>query len=293
MRQMISGEVSLSDTLEVAGLNRGLDHCQFLESGTEKYLKDTAVALRSGNLTRERLKRFLEWLELDKGLRFGTLRIETACALLEPFIEKSPEDSVELLLREFFLRRYGDPRLTRSVGWSRVPSQMRYVLTRWLVRIALEDFFRLLDETALDRHWRYRKLFWMAYFQRELITDAWVVLGPDATRMAEQSFDQNDLVTGKLRAGGGIQRNHSVLLLRLPGITVAEWSHNGACRIWLDGNPHAPKIYQLSYARAELVHGEDFSQSHYGAEHGSWQRSIADWVGENIGARLSAEEYME
>jgi hypothetical protein len=158
--------------------------------------------------------------------------------------------------------------------------------------MALEDFFRLLDETALDRHWRYRKLFWMAYFQRELITDAWVVLGPHASRMAELSFDQGDLATGKLKAGGGIQGNHSVLLLRLPGMTVAEWSHNGTCRIWLDGNPQAPKMYQMSYSRAELVHGEDFSQRHHGTEHGSWQRSIADWVGENIGTWLSAEEYM-
>jgi hypothetical protein len=292
VEQIVASETSPSAMLQAAGLDRGLDRCRFLASGTEKCLQDAAAWLRRGRPKQARLARFLAWLEADGILRFETLRIETACALLEPFVEKRPEADVESLLREFFLRCLGDPRLPRSPGWAAVPTPVRHVLTRWLVKLALDDFFRLLDKTALDRHWRYRKSFWMAYLQRELITDAWVVLGPQASKMAQQSFEQGALATGRLRRGGGVQRNQSVLLLRLPGMTVAEWSHNGTCRMWLDGNRQAPQMYQSVYSRADLIHGEDFAQRHHGTEHGSWQRSIADWVGDNIGTWISAEEYM-
>lgn len=288
--RMVAGEASPSDLLQAAGLDRGLDRCRFLELGTEKCLKDASAMLRRGRPNQARLTRLLEWLESDGRLRFETLRVEIARALLEPFIDKHPEADSELLLREFFLRGLGDPRLPRSPGWAGIPIPARHVLTRWLVKLALDDFFRLLDKTALDRHWRYRKSFWMAYFQRELIADAWVVLGKHASRMARQSFEQGDLATGQLRAGA--QSDQSVLLLRLPEMTVAEWSHNGTCRIWLDGNHQAPKMYQPSYSGEDFRHGEEFSQRHIGSERGTWQEHIARWVGENTGTWLRAEEYM-
>jgi hypothetical protein len=290
VRQMIAGDESFSDTLYAAGLDRGLDRCRFLASGTEKCLNDATATLRGGRPNQARLARFLEWLESDGELRFEALRVETACALLEPFIDKHPEADTETRLREFFLRCLGDPRLPRSHGWSRVPFEVRHVLTRWLVKLVLDDFFRLLDETALDRHWRYRKSFWMAYFQREFITDAWIVLGKQASQMARRSFEQGDRATGKLRAGA--QRGQSVLLLRLSGMTVAEWSHNGTCRIWLDGNHNAPKMYQPLYSGEDFRHGEDFSQRHIGSERGTWQGHIAHWMGENTGTWLHANEYM-
>lgn len=288
--RLVAGEVSSRDMLQAAGLDRGLDRCRFLELGTEKCLKEAGAMLRRSRPNQTRLARFLEWLESDGELRFETLRVETARTLLEPFLDKHPEADTELLLREFFLRCLGDPRLPRSPGWAGVPLQVRHVLMRWLVKLALEDFFRLLDKTALDRHWRYRKSFWMAYFQRELIADAWVVLGKHASQMAQQSFEQGELATGRLRAG--VQSDQSVLLLRLPGMTVAEWSHNGTCRIWLDGNREAPKMYQPFYSRADLTRGEDFSQPHIGSERGTWQGRIADWVGENTGTWLRPDEYL-
>ena len=42
----------------------------------------------------------------------------------------------------------------------------------------------------------------------------------------------------------GASPEQSVLLLRMSGVTIAEWSHNGSCRMWLDGNKDAPKLYQ-------------------------------------------------
>jgi hypothetical protein len=47
---------------------------------------------------------------------------------------------------------------------------------------ALEDFFRVLDETAQDSHWKYRKAFWSAYLRRDVIVDAWATSARSTSR---------------------------------------------------------------------------------------------------------------
>lgn len=92
-----------------------------------------------------------------------------------------------------------------------------------------------------------------------------------------------------------VKSDQSVLLLRMSGVTIAEWSHNGSCRIWLDGNRDCPKLYQEHYFRHELVphwpRRADFTQRHDGNETGRWQDGIARWLRDNTGVEVDRSEY--
>jgi len=153
----------------------------------------------------------------------------------------------------------------------------RQVMMRWLVGLTLDEFFRLLDETALDRLWRQRKAFWGHYLKKDQITDAWMILGKSAVRLAAL---RRDFFKGRF---GHLLRNadgdQSVLLLRIAGITIAEWSHNGRCRFWTRANRGAPKYYEHEYNRTDLINECDRALTHQG----SWEPRFAAYIFEETG----------
>ena len=130
--------------------------------------------------------------------------------------------------------------------WSQVPDDVSRVVTKWLVEQVLDQFFVLLKDTAFDKHWRYREAFWRAFHDEGLIDDICFVLGGNAAMRLRKVSKDPILVktTGTLV---GAQSDQSVLILRLPGVTIAEWSHNGSCHMWLDGMDGAPVLREKEY----------------------------------------------
>ncbi len=274
-----------------AGFDAGLARCSFLESGIRKFLPSLSARLARNSVDDTQLVRVLALLECEGRLRFDDLpmRSEVAAALLRPCADRGPEPATKKLLQPFFLHHFGDPRLQSGKHrWSGIPEDVRRVVIRWLVERALEQFFLLVKDTALDRHWRYREAFWRAFLPLE--PDVWFVLGPRAERLLEKmnEREKEDEATSILR---GAQGDQSVLLLRLPGVTIAEWSHNGACRFWLDGTPGAPALYKGTYSREDLVGDPDFLQRHDGSSEGRWQDWIAHWLRDNTGVEISRAKY--
>lgn len=287
--------------LQRAGLDAGLARCGFLRAGIRRCLSEIGGRLAQNAADAAHLERLLRLLECDGRLRFGERddRVAIATALLGPFADNGPAPpGTEGMLRSFFLRHFGHPHLPRDRSkWSSVPEEVRGVLMRWLVKRELDRFILLIGKTALDRHWRFREAFWNAFRRQNVIDHVWLLPGPNALRLLRTLPQRDDAgrddpdsaSCGELRAGDGSQ---SVLLLKLPGVTVAEWSHNGKCRFWLDGNPVAPRLYQGVYTRADLMRGEDFAKAHFGSENGSWQDAIAEWLRENTGLRIDRAEYL-
>ncbi len=282
----------IGDVLWRLGFDGKLARCEFLKSGAIRYLPEVDQGLRKGSVEPAQLDRLLALLECDDQLRFRekSMRTEIATRLLGPFRNRTPDNVTQLPLQAFFLRHFGDPRLpSKRPRWSGVPDAVKHVLIRWLVKQTLEEFFGLLAETALDRHWNYRQQFWMAYFGQDLIDDAWFALGPDATRLLKRIRNHRESTTAVLRRAQGDQ---SVLLMRMSGgVTVAEWSHNGSCRMWLDGNRNAPLLYRAEYSRGDLMNGSDLSQRHDGSQSGRWQKKIEDWLRDNTGVLIERRGY--
>ncbi|MCL4685794.1 hypothetical protein KJ059_13710 [Myxococcota bacterium] len=274
-----------------AGLVPGLEHSDLVRRATRTMLDHVEARLRSGEATTEWLQRAFEWIAPSGRLRFGELRIGTAEAMLSPFLQQSPEPPVQHAIQEILLRAIGHPGPQRE-QWQGISVELRAVLSRWLVDRSLEDFFRVLDKTAEERHWRFRKAFWSAYLERDVISEAWVVLGPAARQIVRRDLKEVQNDAGTLLSGDGAQANHSVLLLRIGNLTIAEWSHNGKCRVWVAGNRAAPRLYEARYGRRQLMDGCDWDKAHMRSEDGGWQSQIAQQIERHTRIRVPSSEYM-
>lgn len=309
VRKLVESDGDMEQLLQDAGLGAGLSRCGFLKSGIRRYLSEFGSRSARNAAELAQLERLLQLLECEGRLRFSERgdRVAAAAGLLGPFVDRPAESSTEQLLRPFFLRHFGHPHLPRDKGkWSGVPEEVRRVVMRWFVKLQLDRFFLLIRKTALDKHWRFREAFWNAFLRQGVIEEIWLVLGPNALQLlryvSEQEggkIDTHALSYGHLRGTG----SQSILLIRLPGVTVAEWSHNGRCRFWLDGSAGTPRLYQTEYFRHQpprglegegvtLMKGEDFSQVHRGSENGSWQDKIARWLRDNTGLHIDRAEYV-
>lgn len=273
-----------------AGIVPGLESSAFVARASEHLLELVEKRLRDDSATAPWLARALEWFERDGKLRSTELRIRTATVLLSPFVERDPQAALREGIQAFLLRVIGDPRSQRA-RWQGIPDPVRNVLLRWLVRISLEDFFRVLDETAVDAHWRYRKAFWSAYLNDEKIADAWIVLGPAAGRKARRELEAEG-GSGKLVLAEGIESTHSVMLMRIANLTIAEWSHNGKCWIWTEGRGRPPKLYEPEYRRSDLRERGAWSLVHQRPEIGHWQDRVAQKIEHETGVRVARSQYM-
>ncbi len=242
----LKSDKSAPELLTDAGLTHELATSAFLANVHDRLLRYTREYLEKNAMPLWQLDRVFA-LAAQKGKpRFPDRYRLLVDSLLLPFTTLSPTSEIQEKIQSFLLRCVGDLRIKPS-RWQGVDPLAREVMLKWLVGATLEDFFRLLDHTALDRHWRYRKAFWLAYLERGHITDSWVLLGSQARRIAQTFLSDEASRYGYLSRG--VQGNHSVLLLKVAGLTVSEWSHSGACRVWLSDNENRPRLYAKHYTR--------------------------------------------
>lgn len=296
----LSATARPDELLGAAGFDAGLSHCNFLGSGIRAVLPKCSDQLRRGVFPNQHLRQLRALLEYEGKLRFDdrTTRRKMATALLGPFFDRSPPPATKKTLQSFFLNHFGDPRLPSGKHrWAGVPEDARRVVIRWLVERVLEQFFVLLKETAFDKHWLYREAFWRAFLKKGLIDDIWFVLGTRAADILRKTSEDVEEVetTGQL---SGAQSDQSVLLLRMPGVTIAEWSHNGSCHMWLEGMRGAPVLYRQGYhasrVRRPYPYPKEYgvhSQRHDGSPSGRWQDAIAQWLRENTEIEIDRDLY--
>lgn len=213
---------SLEAKLEEAGI-KGI--CRF--GGMEAAAFHFALRLMRYSLenspadrSRPRMERTIAWYEkaLAEGgpSAFQAHRAAMAAVLLLPWQEGAPEDALRERITEFLLKHFKDPRI-HPQNWLKVPEEATAILRHWLARIALEQFFEVVDQVAEAGHWMFRRPFWMSYDKRNVIDDAWVLFGPRARRLAKSLLRD---VSGC----GVIERprlpNHCILLLRIVPLCV-------------------------------------------------------------------------
>jgi hypothetical protein len=263
-------------TPELAGLGLG----GALQASAFEYAVFSEVASvleqRSPGLEPRLVARCLELVETEPGrLRLGDplFRARLISSLLTPLARREPERPTRDALFRFCLGHLGDPR-SRDARWSGVSPAARDVMVRWLVQESFDIYFSILDSTADDRMWSYRRPFWEHYLRRGDVIDAWAVLGRAAAEEATRRKVRRDSY-GVMRTGDKYQ---SALLMRLRGTrgvaVVAEWSHNGSCRLWSNDRSHVPPFYRRDYDPDTLRRNPELQIPHNGSEHGRWQSQI-------------------
>lgn len=285
-----------ANVLSAAGLTGQLEVQGFMIDAYVSLLKHLYEKLMTGKQQTKILNNVIKLsVEQKYGryeLRYKSLIKHMADAMLLPFAEARAFPQHKNTIENLFLKCLGDPRIVKT-GWIQVSEKSKQVMMSWLVKQTLELFFKILDESA-DNIWEYRKAFWGAYYKRGYINNAWAILGKDATYIAQRIGDKN-LAYGQL--SGAYTRNQSVLLLKIGPFVVAEWSHNGKCRIWRDTDDRynkIPRFYEatIPYDANALRTWADFDQVHHASSHGTWQSKIETYIRRQTNIRIHQSEYM-
>lgn len=236
----------------------------------------------------------------DKKMRFSDKRIQIIEALLAPWVKggTSIEDDVRKSVQEWLLAQFHDPRLPvhNRDGWRGVSDEYKKVMFRWLTGASLDQFFEIIDQVAQESQWKYRKAFWKAYYDSGVLPEAWVAFGSDAKYYAEKSFGN------KLSAGGlnnVADRKHSVLIVRIGDLMLADWSHNGKCRAWKIDDPSCPELYKMEYSGVALKAPsmkivetyKDGGITHNPSETYGWQNKLADFIYDQTGIRIQQRDF--
>jgi hypothetical protein len=287
-----SDESMVEKHLEASGLTGELSQSAFMRKIQGHLLFELKQRLMDESLSTEALLAVMKFCKVENGdFRFQDLASEIANSMLLPFKSRNAGQRIQDLIQRFLLDALGHPRLTPA-PWHQVSPDAQDVMKRWLVGATLKNFFDLIQRTALDHHWSFRKAFWWAYHEGHHITDAWIVLGPDTIQQLRPLHLQNKSLYGEFSDLAGIQSNHSALIFRVGRLTVTEWSHNGKCRVWLSNRIGSPRLGERKYTRDDLVRGFDFEQTHHNSDTGSWQRSLSKWIRGQTNITIGREEYM-
>lgn len=217
--------------------------------------------------------------------------------LLSAWLKATPPDDVRRTITEFLIRHYTDPRIggNRQVNWQGVSDEAIGVLMRWLAGDTLRAFIKILERTA-DEIWEYRRKFWMAYYDAGYVDEVWLALGRDARYQARYIDSLADSKSYAGLSGLGVQREHSVLLIKIGGLIFTEWSHNGSLRAHREDDSMAPRFYRKEYDGDDLrqAGSMDFHEkrlvrpqlSHHTSETGGWQRIARDFIRKHTGIYL-------
>ncbi|WP_291980616.1 EH signature domain-containing protein [Luteitalea sp.] len=271
--------------LKDAGLVGELAQAGFLAEAHRHLVSDLSGKMRQARYGT--LESDLQVLAPQGKLVFKSDGPLLAEALLGPFVDIAPPSEVQERVRAFLLTHLQDPRLTQT-GWASVSADARRVMMRWLVSSTLEDFFALIARWAEQQeHWRYRKAFWSAYLKKGAISGAWVVLGANAVGDAQRRWRDAAPSYGTLIGAN----NHSVLLLEIGDLTIAEFSHNGTCRVWSRTDRRRPHLYDREYTKSELQVLASHEQRHHGNVQYTWQRQLAEVIREATGISVLLSDY--
>ena len=234
------------------------------------------------------------WADTPADEQYVDHNVVLANTLLLPFRETTPTDAVRDRILDALLDRIGDPRL-RTQNWVRM-REAAEVARRWLTRFAVRQFLEIVDDTAYPQQWEYRRAFWTALLDKEIIQEAWVAFGLSGAERARRDFGKNTPF-GRLRQyRKNVETGHAVLIMRLGDYTMADWSHNGRCIAWSSDDDRAPRLYAREYHSGDLAPDEwdasiPLSVRHAGSESYSWQMKVAAFVTERTGCRLSMRDY--
>ncbi|MBC7342249.1 MAG: hypothetical protein H5U02_07335 [Clostridia bacterium] len=226
----------------------------------------------------ESLSPLLELPDRPSQCRFPELVAEAADSII-PAADAIATLEQQEYLRRFFLRHLSDPRLgAGATRWSEVSAEAKAIFIRWLSRQDLELFFGVVDRSAYDRQWMYRRAFWETYLP--YMEETWVALGPLGERVLRRLNLPREYHYGRLVGGSHEQ---SVFMIRMRGYVFVEWSNNGPLRIWKQ-EAFPLRFGQPEYSATEIR----WSNEHERIVHASpgtysWQRRAREWIQVNLG----------
>ena len=187
----------------------------------------------------------------------------------------------------------GDPRIKDQKlyqQWNRVDSKAKEIFIKWVSQYDLDLFFKIIDSTALDRMWRYRKAFWKAYIP--YMKRTWIAFGFTSEMKAKLISKGQPLYHGRLK--DGVSNNQSCFICEIGNLLFIEWSHNGKLRVW--NKDECPFKIGDEYIFGNRIR---YSKSvidewiHSAAVSYSWQKKVAEFIFKHTGVYKDKKDWVE
>lgn len=259
---LINNQISVNDRIALGLGESGIVSTRL----ANRILVECASALKFKEATASQLRHFRELVAPNNYIH-DSVRMVAMVGLIMGANHRSPgEEEVQIIARligETFddpiIRRDRWPSVPNALGGMKTRDQCIAIVKKWQAFRSITLFFNIIEAVVDSEHkhqFPIRKQFWLNYFDRGMVTDAWVCLGTKAgeemervVREARQEYD--GLKWGNLRGGPSDQ---CALLLQLGETTVMEFSHNGRARMWgtRDRNVNIPELHKEIYQAAEL-----------------------------------------
>lgn len=245
----------------------------------------------SGKLERneDRIKHFSKFIDFSfdgQSLRFPQHKIKIIESLLLPWISKKPDEELQNKITKFLIDSFGDLRI-KPQNWIGVSDAAKVVFKKWLSGAALEQFFEIISDYQEDGKWEYRKAFWMAYYNDDLIDDVWVIFKRRHYNETRNRLDEN-LGFGIVDSNG---KSVAAIIIKIGSFIFSEWSGVGKCRAWNENDSRAPRLYKNSYSEHELKAISLYEIIHRFSEKYSWQATLSNFIYENIGVSMPSFKY--
>lgn len=239
-------------------------------------------------------------IRLFDTLGVGSMDAMLVYALLNPWTKVQPSEDYRKLVGGLLVKRIGDPRQFDRSSWRAIlrqlgalmpeilPDAIMAVLVGWLTQTTVREFFKIVGRTTDDPgQWAAREKFWLGYLENKAITKAWFAFGAKAESLLMSLGEKSSVGSGKIIGGSQYaDPSHSSLILQIGNQIIAEWSHDGSCRFWMDtDNSHAPEFYKSSYFGYQLRAmngGEGFE---YIGHRGRWEVKFAKRIFDQSGVR--------
>lgn len=258
------------------GLSGELARGRFVEAIWRRLAKEMATGSGSCEAEFSPVLRVFLGLSLDNNgtkLRFPERVTDLAEAMLKPWIGKGIK--LPLGIRNLLLHHLGDPRMA-SIAWDGVSDASLEVMRQHLAGETIEDFFTLLETIAVrdamvDRYRRQFHSLWESCRVQGALTDAWLAIGPSLLADAHRCLGIRTQHYAGLDAPTGTRARQAVLLLRIAGVTVVEWSHGGSYYLWHPNNAATPQCYQSHYTYESLEREPNLHRPRHNAHRGDWR----------------------
>ena len=195
--------------------------------------------------------------------------------------QRPPDSPIVKSILKVIDRNFKDP-TANEISWPEVHAELGgpgmrkeciNTIKKWRVFKSINFFFDIIEKTVEeeDKHqFPQRRKFWLAYFDKGQVEDACIILGSAAqieiNKIVQVNEEYASLGWSKLTGGPSGQCS---LLLDMGKITVMEFSHRGACRVWDHNQILAPlKLHKSKYStdelRADCPENHKFRHDKYG-----------------------------
>jgi hypothetical protein len=155
------------------------------------------------------------------------------------------------------------PSVINELGGTPTRNSCLDTVRKWQTFRSIILFFKIIEkvvESEHQHHFPLRRDFWLSYFNKGEVVDAWVVLGSKAqlqidNLVREGGEDFKQLKWAKLSGG---RADQCALLMKLGKTTVMEFSHSGKVRMWgekdgsTDIKSNVPVLHQPKYTGVQL-----------------------------------------